>query len=73
MPTIAADLLDDFSCSTFALRTIVASVSDVESAASFAARMDGVGEQPGTDQKIEGRSRRDSACDSSTRWERQIG
>jgi len=47
MPTIAGDRLDDFSCSTFALQTIVASVSDVEGAASFAARMDGVGEQPG--------------------------
>lgn len=46
-PTIAATYLEDFSYSTFALRTIGVSHSNAAGAASFAARMAGAGEQPG--------------------------
>ena len=46
-PTISSAWFADFSCSTFALRAIVARASDPETAASFAAQMNGPGEQPG--------------------------
>jgi len=46
-PTIAARCWADLSCSTLMLRAIAASASIAASAASFAARMTGAGEQPG--------------------------
>jgi len=46
-PTIDASCLEDFSCSTLALRTIGASLSNAAGAASFAPRTTGAGEQPG--------------------------
>jgi len=47
-PTIAATCLEDFSCSTFALRTIGVSLSNAAGAASFAAQMAGAGDPAGT-------------------------
>jgi hypothetical protein len=47
MPTIAATCLEDFSCSTLALRSIGVSLSNAAGAASFVPRTTGAGEQPG--------------------------
>jgi hypothetical protein len=44
---MAASRFDDFSYSTFALRTVCAQVAHEDGAAFFAARITGAGEQPG--------------------------